>query len=50
MIRLGDNLFIVSLLLSIYLGQNWARPTKDSLLLKLVRANSALSTNFEVQQ
>jgi hypothetical protein len=44
---LSDHLLIVSILLSTYLARNWARPTKDSLLLKLVRASSAHNKPFK---
>ena len=37
----GNNLHIFSVLIFIYLSRNWSKPTKESLLLKLVTASSA---------
>ena len=37
----GNNLHIFSVLIFIYLSRNWSKPTKESLLLKLVAASSA---------
>ena len=36
-----NNLHIFSVLIFIYLSRNWSKPTKESLLLKLVAASSA---------
>ena len=37
----GNNLHIFSVLIFIYLSRNWSKPTKEALLLKLVKASSA---------
>ena len=37
----SNNLHIISILLFVYLSRNWSRPTKEALLLKLVKASSA---------